>query len=105
MRQQRRNAEPDHSDEQLDVAVHPQQRLPRFRVPPVSPRARDKAADAESQHEYGDHEGRRVDRVAEDVSEHTDPDHLIDQAADAGKEEQEIECYWVPHAEYTGLPT
>ena len=83
MGQQRRDAKPHYADDQLDVAIHSEQRLRLLCVAPIRPRAGDEAADAEPQHEYGDHQGRRIDRVPEHVAKHADPDDLVDQTTGA----------------------
>jgi len=53
--------------------------------------ADDEAADAEPQHEHRDDDGGGIDGVAEDVAEDADPDDLVDEAAEAGQEEEEID--------------
>jgi hypothetical protein len=59
-------------------------------VAAVGPGAHHVAADTKTEHEHRDDDGRRIDRVAENVAEDTYPDDLIDQAADAGEEKEEI---------------
>ena len=61
------------------------------RVASIRPGAGKVAAGAEPEHEHRDDQGRRVHGVSEHVAEDTDPDDLIDQAAQARAEEQEIQ--------------
>jgi hypothetical protein len=48
-------------------------------------------ADAETEHEHGDDERRRVDGVPEDVTEGADPYYLVDESARSGREERKVD--------------
>ena len=78
----------EHSDDQLHAAIRDDERAAPIVVTTVSPPSAQVGADTEAGHEDGDDQGGRVDRVAEDVAELANPDHLIDEAARPGEEEQ-----------------
>src|SRR3954468_14403154 len=78
-------------DDEFHDAIWAQQRFGLVLIPPIGPSPDDGAAAAEAEHEDGDHERRGLDGGAEDVPELADPDDLVDQAADARAEKQEIQ--------------
>jgi hypothetical protein len=91
VRQERGDAQPHQSDDELHVRVGAHQRLGLCRIPAIGPRSDEVAAGAKPRHEHGDHERGRVDRVAEDVAERPHPDDLVDQTADARAEEEQVQ--------------
>ena len=91
MRQEREDAKPRQSDEQLEISVRADQGLRLANIAAVRPRADDATADPQPQHADRDHHRRRVDRVPKHVSEHTDPYDLVDQSAEAGTKKQQVE--------------
>ncbi len=91
VRQRERNRETKHRHHEFNEAVRAKQRFRRALVSPVGPGADEVAARPEAQHEDGDDQRGRVDGVAEEVAELADPDDLIDEAANAGKEKEKKE--------------
>src|SRR5436309_15848775 len=91
MRQRERNRESKARDQELDEPIRAEQRVRRANIAPVGPPADEIASGAQTQHEQSDDEGCGVDGRAENVAELTDPDHLVDETARAGTEEQEVE--------------
>src|SRR5580704_13872501 len=91
VRQQEGNREPKARNQELDDSICAQQRLGRLQVATVGPAADQIAPGAETQHEERDDQGGGMDGRAEDGAELADPDNLVDQTADAGTEEEEIE--------------
>jgi hypothetical protein len=73
------------------VAIGTEEGVWLGRVPSVGPAPNEVAASAKSQHEDGDDEGGGVNGVAENVAELPDPDDLIDKAAEARQEEEEVD--------------
>ena len=60
-------------------------------VPPIGPRPNEIAACTKPQHEDRHDNRSGVDGVAKDVTEHPHPDDLVNESADAGEEEEEID--------------
>src|SRR4029434_6143957 len=77
-------------DHQLEVSVGEKRSRRLGRVPSIRPAAGEVTARTKAQHEDGDNERGRIDRVAEDVAENADPDDLVGQPADAGAEEKKV---------------
>ena len=77
-----RNRHTEAGDDELDDAIHAEQRFGRVLIASIGPSPDDDASAAEAEHEDGDDEGRGLDRGAEDVPEFPDPDDLVNEAAD-----------------------
>ncbi len=91
VREDERNRETHRRNRDLEVTVRAQRRVGVRGIPPVRPRARKVAARAQPQHEDCDHDRCGIHGVAEDVAEDADPDDLVNQSAEAGAEEEEIQ--------------
>ena len=99
MRQKKGDAEAHQADEQLEVPVRTDQRFRSSEISAVGPPSDHVAAYAKSQHEHRCDDRSRMDRVPKHVSELAHPYDLIDQSAEAGKKEQQIEdCRWEYHS-------
>ena len=91
MGKERGDAQPHQPDEQLEMTVRAEQRLRLAEKPTVRPQPDDIAAYSQPQHDHRDHDRSRVDRVPKNVSKHANPYDLVDQSAEAGAKEQQIE--------------
>ena len=96
-RERSRRRQRGHADERFAHA-EPHQRAPHA----IPESTRDETAERESGHEAGPHRARRVRRDAEDQSHQAQPQHLIDERADARTEEQDQKCGQQPRVARRG---
>ena len=82
---------PSAAIDQLDLPVRAQQRFGLSGIAPIGPHAGPVAAEAKAEHEHRDDQRGGIDRVPEHVAELADPDDLVDQAAEPGAEEEEVD--------------
>jgi len=90
VRQHDRDGGAHRCDRELEVAIEEKRSRGLCRVPSIRPAAGYVTASAKTQHENGNDDRGRIDRVAKDVAEDADPDDLIDQSADAGEEKKKV---------------
>ena len=79
-------------DQRFEMRIEANQRAGLRPVASIRERSKQVAAGPQSKHEDRDHDRCGIHGIPEHVAELPHPDHLVDQAADARAEEQDVKA-------------